>query len=450
MEYLPSNSMLFKLDDIKEDKDEEIFNTKIFRKMVDDHKKMYKVKEKKKDASIRGKLKNLMLCNKCKKNLKDLYFCPFCKKYACKKCFNRLYYFSKKDHVPCPYCNQMVKRYYLKPLTFLKAIAEVVEPEEEEDIKLITFNTNELIHKCDRHKNNEIFAYCIDCNKKMCPICYGNEQHSEHRCVNYKKYLDLNLFFGLSFKNIKDFVLKSETIITDLQRLNSELDNQKSALLGFSLDLYDAINSIFQEGQEKINRFIDSLTVQIREYNNFKNNIKKYITKSIPKGFSDFENIEDIEKEIKERIGNLNIVFPKREDIEKIEKEYYKQNIELINMQETIDINNEIITNGLKTNFKKYNCEFIAELGEDQEEVNFYLNIDKKILDKININPYLIKIKIYNYKKEKILYLEKTNKNDENENGDNISFFNSLPKKDINEIIKNGHIKIRIDYFNLI
>ena len=76
------------------------------------------------------------------------------------------------------------------------------------------------------------------------------------------------------------------------------------------------------------------------------------------------------------------------------------------------------------------------------------MNIDKKILDKININPYLIKIKIFNHKREKILYLEKANKN-YNEN-DNISFFNSLPKKDINEIIKNGHIKIRIDYFNLI
>ena len=243
--------------------------------------------------------------------------------------------------------------------------------------------------------------------------------------------------------------MKSERIITDLQRLNSELDNQKSALLGFSLDLYDAINNIFQEGQEKISRLIDSLTSQITEYNNFKNNIKKYITKSIPIGFSDFENIEEIEKEIKERIGSLNIVIPKSEDVKKIEKDYYKQNIELMNIQETIDINNEILTNGLKTNFKNYNCEFIAELGEDQEEVNFYLNIDKKILDKININPYLIKIKIFNHKKEKILYLEKANKND-NENDNNISFFNSLPKKDINEIIKNGHIKIRIDYFNLI
>ena len=85
----------------------------------------------------------------------------------------------------------------------------------------------------------------------------------------------------------------------------------------------------------------------------------------------------------------------------KIEKEYYKQNIELVNIQETIDINNEIISNGLKTNFKNYNCEFIAELGEDQDEVNFYLNIDNKILDKININPYWFKIRISNYKKEK-------------------------------------------------
>jgi hypothetical protein len=57
----------------------------------------------------------------------------------------------------------MVKIYYLKPITFLKAIAEVVEPEEEEedDIKLITFNTNDFINKCDSHKKNKILDLLI-------------------------------------------------------------------------------------------------------------------------------------------------------------------------------------------------------------------------------------------------------------------------------------------------
>jgi len=55
-------------------------------------------------------------------------------------------------------------------------------------------------------------------------------------------------------------VLKSEGIITDLQRLNSELDNQKSTLFGFSLHLYDSIINIIQEGKGKIGRLIDSLT----------------------------------------------------------------------------------------------------------------------------------------------------------------------------------------------
>ena len=95
----------------------------------------------------------------------------------------------------------MVKRYYLKPITFLKAIAEVVEPEEEEDIKLITFNTNEFINKCDRHKKNEIWAYCIDCNIKMCPVCYNSEQYSQHRVVNYKSYLDISFSFINLYEN---------------------------------------------------------------------------------------------------------------------------------------------------------------------------------------------------------------------------------------------------------
>ena len=225
--FLPTNSILFRDDIIEENENEkgneDIFKTVIFTKMVSDHKNIIKQQ----NCSIKSKLRNLMKCGSCKKNLQNLFFCPNCNKYACKNCFNKQYYYLKKDHTPCPLCRKMVKRTMLRPITLLKAIGEVVEEDEDESKDtLIKFNPNEFVSNCDKHKLNKVWAYCIDCNKKMCPVCFNIEEHKDHRCVNYEKYLELNVFFGNSFKNIKDYVLISEKTITDLQKLNSDLESQ--------------------------------------------------------------------------------------------------------------------------------------------------------------------------------------------------------------------------------
>ena len=170
--FLPQNSILFK-DDLKvENKNEEIFKSIIFTKMKEDHKNLMK---EKKGNEVKSKLRNLMNCGSCKKNLQDLFFCPFCKKYACKNCFNKQYYYLKRDHTPCPICRKMVKRAALRPVTLLKAISEVIE--EEEDDSIIKFSPSEFVSKCDKHKLNKLWAFCIDCNKKMCPVCFNVDEH---------------------------------------------------------------------------------------------------------------------------------------------------------------------------------------------------------------------------------------------------------------------------------
>ena len=65
--------------------------------MVDAHKKLYKEKKKKKDISVRGKLKNLMLYTKCKKNFKDLYFCPLWKNIHAKTVLINYIIFPKRS-----------------------------------------------------------------------------------------------------------------------------------------------------------------------------------------------------------------------------------------------------------------------------------------------------------------------------------------------------------------
>ena len=447
--YLPQNTILFQEDkENKNEEQEEIFKSVIFTEMVKEHKKQIKQQNEKNNLKI--KLKTLMNCGSCKKNLQDLFFCPFCKKNACKNCFNKHYFYLKKDYTPCPMCKKMVKKTNLKPVTLLKAIAEVVEDEDEEDASIIKFNSNQFISNCDNHKLNKIWAYCIDCDKKMCPVCYGNENtiHQEHRCVNYEKYLDLNLFFGNSFKNIKEFILRADKTISDLQKLNSELQNHKSALLSFSNDICNKIDNIYNEGQKKIDEIISSLTKNISEFNNFRKNIKKYVTKKIPKGYSEFDDMDEIKNEIIKRINEIKIEYPKTDEVNKIGKNY-KKDIKFVKLTEKININKERIKNGIKTNVQ-YNDDyrFNMELSQDNEEVSFYLNINKFINGKENINSYLVKVIIsdlYN-NNLKTIYLELDK---DNENKKEITFINTISKKELFNYLKKGYIYLQVDYLNL-
>ena len=54
-----------------------------------------------------------------------------------------------------------------------------------------------------------------------------------------------------------------------------------------------------------------NLTKKISVLNNFRKNIKKYVTKLIPKGYSEFDNMEELKTLIKERVEKMNIELPK-------------------------------------------------------------------------------------------------------------------------------------------
>ena len=443
-EALPTTSMLFKEDKRFGKENKNPFESGIFKR-IEEHEKS------KKGNEIKSKLKNLMNCASCKKkNLQSLCYCPFCKKYACNNCFNKQYYYLKRDHTPCPLCRKMVKRAYLKPVTFLRAISEVVE--EDEDNKkdnLIKFDPKELIPNCDKHEQNKIFYYCIDCDKIMCPACIltqGEEAHKDHRYVNYEKYLELNVFFGNSFKNIKDFVIISENTITKLQKLNSDLENQKSGLLNFATNLIDKIITIFNEEQDKINEFIASLTQKITDFNNFRTNIKRYVTNKIPKGYSEFNSLDEVKKEITNRVGEIKIELPNNE-FENFENKN-KRKINFSKLEEKIIINKERIKSGIYTNVQKNeNYKFNVEITLDKEDIFFYLDIKNNINGKENINSYLVKVEISDANKNyKTIYLEMDK---DRENKDYITFINSISRKEIFNNFKKGFIYLKIFYLDI-
>lgn len=446
----PENSVLIKDDFPKSDQkeeEEEIFKSQIFLDLIKSNKKLV---QEKKDKILKSKLKTLMTCGSCKKNLKDLLFCPFCKKISCNNCFNKQYYYLNKDHTPCPLCKKMVKRSKLKKITLLEIIAEVIEEKEEDNSKvpLIKLNPVELISNCDNHKLNKIFAYCIDCDKKMCAVCYNHNEneHKKHRCINYEIYLDLNIFFGNSFKNIKNFILISDKTIRDLQKLNSDLENHRAALLDFTSKLFEKVNSIFQEGKDKINGIIIDLTQKISQLNNFRKNIKKYVTKSIPIGYSEFDDIEEIKNKINERIKKIEINLPNYEftDIEK----KYKKNISIEKLEEIININKERIKKGIHLNVQSNeNYKFNIEISVDKEEVFFYLDINKNIEGKEKINSYLVEVVLSDLnQKTRSIYLEFDKDKEDNSI---MTYINSISRKDLFNNYNKGMIYLKIHYLNI-
>ena len=127
----------------------------------------------------------------------------------------------------------------------------------------------------------------------------------------------------------------------------------------------------------------------------------------------------------------------------------YKKDIKFVKLTEKININKERIKNGIKTNVQ-YNDDyrFNIELSQDFEEVSFYLNINKFINGKENINSYLVKVVIsdlYN-NNLKTIYLEL---NKDNENKKEITFINNISKKELFNILKKGYIYLQVDYLNL-
>ena len=200
--------------------------------------------------------------------------------------------------------------------------------------------------------------------------------------------------------------------------------------------------------KKKIDEIISSLTKNISDFNNFRKNIKKYVTKKIPKGYSEFDDMDEIKNEIIKRINEIKIEYPKTDEVNKIGKNY-KKDIKFVKLTEKININKERIKNGIKTNVQ-YNDDyrFNIELSQDFEEVSFYLNINKFINGKENINSYLVKVVIsdlYN-NNLKTIYLELDK---DNENKKDITFINFISKKELFNILKKGYIYLEVDYLNL-
>lgn len=379
---------------------------------------------------------NLLLCSICNHYLEDPMYDPSCcEHYACKKCLEKS--FKKKFIIKCPKCRRNIRKKDLKSVPGFESIKSIINDLRNSKFDNYFENAEEM---CDAHPNNQIFCICLDCRKKMCPICNNDkEKHNGHHIVNYERYKKLFIFFQENFVDIKKIINQKNDIIKEYQELNILLDQQLNGYYSLFNDILNKIKTIYEQNMNKINNIISNSMKEVANLRNFMQNIKGDISSRFKDTYDDIENFDNIKQEIKQKIDSLNLkgININKNEVIEMKKKCNKKIIDLPKKEIMITLNKNILMNNLslQANIDKDGNEtFGAKISEDKKEILFFLDIKKVIKNELNEGAYISYIEYGNNKK--IEYLEPHEINQ-----DYYSFEKILP---IEQIFNNNENKISI------
>ena len=247
-------------------------------------------KDNEQDKLIKD-LQDILICCICYNYLENPVNDPSCcVHYACKKCFDQYFKKQKTVYIPCPLCR---KRIYKKNLVKIPLVESIKEILKDAKNSKLNYDFNEkLDEKCEVHTQNSVFDICLDCKKKMCPICTEErKKHETHHLVNYERYIKLFNFFNENFSNIKQTIEERENNIKELKRLNQLLEQQKKAYLNLFNEISIQINKLYLQNQENIQKNIASSMQTIAKLRNFMLNIKTHVSSQFKESYNDIENL---------------------------------------------------------------------------------------------------------------------------------------------------------------
>ena len=364
-----------------------------------------------------------------------------CPHYACKGCFDKYFQTLNSKIVPCPMCRQSIKEENLVKIPIVESLKEMLKDVKSSRMK---YNNLKIEEKCEYHPSNKIFYICLDCQKKMCPICNEErKKHENHQLVNYQRYVKIFDSIQTSFKGIKQNISEREVIIKEYKDLYILLEQQKLSYLNCLNDLNLKIQNIYKENQQHINKKICESMHIIAKYKNFMSNIKTYISSQFKKPYDDIENIEDIEEQIKKKVDKLKLKeINKNENIDMKNKSMKNLNLILSEpMLITFDKKQFLDIGHVKCFIDEKNNNFGLELSKDKKLINVYLDIKKNIENQSNYSSYVVFIE-YGLN-QKRLYLKSTEVNK-----DYYSYEKIMPTKELTDG-NETEIKIRLKFFSI-
>ena len=376
MNFLPSESIL-----LKPQKNDRInfFDSQVFFKEIKPE-NTTGIKEKEDEKLLDG-LNEILKCPICYNYLEDPVYDPNCSHYGCKKCLYKYFDVLKAKRAPCPQCRTIINKEHLIKLPIVKSIRDIIN--ESKNNELLNYNGNEN-EKCSKHTDNEVFFLCLDCKLKMCPVCdeeRRNHEQKNHHIVNYKRYIKLFYIMRNNFEPLKNYISEKQRYINEYKNIIVLMEQQKRTYLELLNDFSRNIETLYNENQNKVNKMIADNIQIIANITNFMKNIKLLISGQIKEKYNDFENLEEFEKEVKYKIGNLKLKKVDEKEILELKKQVQNKVVSIDNKSYNFSFNKNDLLQGENLGFSfqgdiKYI--FGVYLSQDKNYVIPNLDINKK------------------------------------------------------------------------
>ena len=341
--------------------------------------------EKLKDENITSEIKDTVKCYICFNTITNPKMCPRCHRIACEKCLYN--WFMVEHKKACGFCRENINFYEMISVPFMSTVVDFVEKVFEKDKDGEIKFSEKFQDFCSNHPNEQLYYYCLDCNKGYCKTCFvffGEEKdrHLNHNIIEYEKYKNLN------FTSLKVYEDKINSYINKTKEKIKKCESYKSAYEFERNEGNKLIDNLRKEFNIQIDDNIRMIDEQINKLQKIIDNYEKY-TIELNNYYSKFSNEDE----------NKNNIYP-----------YQKMSQELINklskMTSRKFYSNKEIEKLMDLSKGIHVDSYLSKIGEFNHETRFLskslkmgdspyqLVIDNKQRNEVNINLVIPKNKI--------------------------------------------------------
>ena len=385
-----------------------------------------------------NELKESVMCYICLSKVVQPKICPNCQKIACKECLKN--WFINKGNKSCGYCRTEITFDKMISVPILDNVANLIEkisvknsqilqkyPQINSSIVLhkriipddnnintnarLSFNDlgniyksgkkykkeesdensedeNDDIDYCEKHPDQPLFYYCINCNKAYCSTCFvffGEEKdnHDNHKIIEYEKY---------KLNNISEFIKEKEKLEDKSEELNAYVKRCEALKECYTTErklVLNYIKKIIDKYNNDIDNNIKNLDSIIKSYQNYLEQIEKCI-KDIEKIYTNSKINKEYEELLMKKINNINEIkyynskeidtysdLSKNIDIKVYQTKLKKFEIKQKNFHYKIPL----------IDSNKYNLSITQKGNEVQ--IYIYWPEDKNVENKFNLLPFI-------------------------------------------------------------
>ena len=390
-----------------------------------------------------NEIKESVMCYICLSKVVQPKMCPNCQKIACKDCLKN--WFITKGNKNCGYCRAEMSFEKMISVPVLDSVANLIEkisvknsqilqryPQINSSIvlnkrmilddnnitnnsrltfrnlgntyergrkfkKKVEFNNNTNsniisdmtdIEFCDKHPDQPLYYYCMDCNKGYCRTCFvffGEEKdkHNHHKIIEYEKYKLNNVsLFAKEKENLEDKSEELNAYIKRCEALKECYEFERKIVLNYIKKIVDNYNNEIDEN-------IETLDSIIKTYKNYLEQIDKCV-KDIQIIYSNAKVNKEFEEMLMNKIKNVNEI-----------KYYNSKEIDTYS-----DLSKNININVYQTKLKKFEIKqksfhykiplldsdkYNLSITQKGNEVQIYIYWpeDKNYDDKFNLLPFI-------------------------------------------------------------